>query len=495
MPPEDSRLSPVPRKENTSSWEDKWLFLIMLALGVMGMFVLWGVDVPQLYVTAWPVTCLLGYAAFLGFSKRYQIREDRAGDNLYYLGFLYTLVSLGHALWVFTDKEDGAGQIIVDFGIALATTILGLALRVVFNQLREDPVEAERQIRLELNRSVRDLVDDMSKMRMAVTGYTKQIEQSIEEVHFESRKAVEENIQNTTESYKQVVSDLDTQIRASYSRLDTSTGELATTISGAREAVEGLEQRISEVRLEPELFERVLRESVEPITSAAQEFRGKILNIRFDPDLIERAITRPFENFSEELDHLRDLHLRQTNMIESLSSTIDEAAKGVGGVSVALGEISRLKLPEDAISNAIEPAYRQLNAYLHGLQSQSEADKGRLEALSDTVNGLTTQIANLDGAFTSVLGVGDAISSMHSGFSEIADSMKETTTEVASAISKHTELVQSLNLDVQETADRLRNYRSEMDSELDAVRQANQKVFSDLAQLAETVVNRLQRDS
>ena len=52
-----------------------------------------------------------------------------------------------------------------------------------------------------------------------------------------------------------------------------------------------------------------------------------------------------------------------------------------------------------------------------------------------------------------------------------------------------------LNIDVQSTVDRLQNYRSEVDRELELVTQTNKQVFSQLAQLAETVVTRLEPDS
>jgi len=493
MAAEGRKSQSLPRKFNTSSWADKWLFGIFLVVGAAGMWILWEIiGVAQHYVTAWPVGCLLIYALFLGFTKRYQVREDRAGDNLYYLGFLYTLVSLGHALWGFGDSADGAKQIIEDFGIALATTILGLALRVLFNQWREDPIEAERNIRLELNKSVQDLVDEMSRMRMAVTGYTRQVEQSIEEVHFASRKAIEEHIRDTTETYQKTVAAVGSQIEASAASLSQSTGELTNHINTSSRALDGLTQRINEVKLDSDLFEGVLRDAVEPLTASAQEFRGKIQNIRFDPEMIERAIAQPFEQFSEALDHLRDHQAQQNHMISALSQTIDEAAKGAHGIKDALHEVSSLKIPEDAISNAIEPAYQELNEYVSALRTQSQSDQTQLQNLSETVAGFATNISSLEGAFNSVLGVGNAISSMHSGFTEIATSINNTTTEVSSAISKHTELVQGLNIDVEETASRLQEYRAGVDRELELVRQANQQVFSQLAQLAETVVTRLE---
>jgi hypothetical protein len=63
--------------------------------------------------------------------------------NLYYIGFLYTLTSLGVSLWQFSSTE-GAETIVTNFGVAIASTIFGVALRVLFNQMRQDPVEVER---------------------------------------------------------------------------------------------------------------------------------------------------------------------------------------------------------------------------------------------------------------------------------------------------------------------------------------------------------------
>ena len=495
MPEQNRMPEPLPRKPYVSSWDDKWLFAIILAVGTAGMFVLWGLRVPQLFVTAWPVTCLLTYAAFLGFTRRYQVREDRAGDNLYYLGFLYTLISLGHALWVFSDIEQRADRIIVDFGIALATTILGLALRVIFNQLREDPIEAERTARLELNKTVSDLLDEMSAMRVAVSGYTGQIRQSIEEVLHESRKAIEENIKNSTEAYQKLVVDLSNQIKTSSSSLSSSTDQLTSHVNRASSSVEGLHAKIDQVDLESDLFERVLREAVGPLTTSAEEFRSKLSQIQLDPGMVERAINRPFERFSELLSEITERHAKETEIISTLSSTIDEANMSAKGIASSLDQLSNLKIPEDAITNAIEPAYRELNEYLTSLRAQSERDQSRLESLESTVTSFSSQVSGLDSAFASVLDVGTSISSMQSGFLDIAASIKTTTLEVSGVLERHTELVKMLNIDVQSTVDRLQNYRSEVDRELELVTQTNKQVFSQLAQLAETVVTRLEPDS
>jgi hypothetical protein len=125
------------------------LFLVFVFVGAA--YVVWAklAGVPAVLVTAVPLVLMVVYALALGLARYLRLRDDQAGDNLYYLGFLYTLTSLGVSLWQFSPNE-GAEGIVTNFGVAIASTILGVALRVVFNQMRQDPVEVERTARLEL---------------------------------------------------------------------------------------------------------------------------------------------------------------------------------------------------------------------------------------------------------------------------------------------------------------------------------------------------------
>ena len=73
----------------------------------------------------WPIAvfAFLLMVAF-GYSEwRFKIgQEDRLGDDLYYLGLTYTLVSVAHALWAFTGVLD-VDKLVSDFGVALLTTL------------------------------------------------------------------------------------------------------------------------------------------------------------------------------------------------------------------------------------------------------------------------------------------------------------------------------------------------------------------------------------
>jgi hypothetical protein len=130
------------------------VFLLFVAAGSAYIVLAKLGGVWQLYVTFVPVAIMLGYAALIVLARGLRLRDDQSGDNLYYMGFLFTLTSLGVSLYQFSASR-AAEEIVQNFGIAIGSTIAGIGLRVIFNQMRRDPVEVERTMRLELAEAAR----------------------------------------------------------------------------------------------------------------------------------------------------------------------------------------------------------------------------------------------------------------------------------------------------------------------------------------------------
>jgi len=143
-------------------------------------------DVRQAFVTFAVLAVMFGYAYLAAKQSRFRVRLDQAGDNAYYLGLLFTLTSMAFALYEFgvtTDAgaaagaagagagggaggglpgaaggagqtaigETGVDEIISNFGIALASTVAGIFLRVFLHQMRVDPADVENMTRIELS--------------------------------------------------------------------------------------------------------------------------------------------------------------------------------------------------------------------------------------------------------------------------------------------------------------------------------------------------------
>src|SRR6267142_1002392 len=85
----------------TTTRLDIIVFLLSVVLGVAAYSVLRFLHVPQWVVTSSLVGLMLLYAVGVASIPRLRVRLDQAGDNAYYLGLLFTLVSMAFALYAF----------------------------------------------------------------------------------------------------------------------------------------------------------------------------------------------------------------------------------------------------------------------------------------------------------------------------------------------------------------------------------------------------------
>ena len=129
--------------DRVSSLPDNYLFISGVSIGGFAIILLRGIFGLSPILTAFfPAFILFGYFYVLRFSPTFRQREDKAGDNLYFLGFIFTVLSLGVALYRY-QTDPNVGQIIGDLGVGLISTVIGLILRIILTHQRKDPDEIE----------------------------------------------------------------------------------------------------------------------------------------------------------------------------------------------------------------------------------------------------------------------------------------------------------------------------------------------------------------
>ena len=95
------------------------------------------------------------------------VTGDAKGDSIYYLGFLFTLVALIAALISFDAESDTISMLGVlrNLGIALVTTIVGLAGRIWYTMAQESPGDVEEAVRRDLEQAVSEMKSRLERVR------------------------------------------------------------------------------------------------------------------------------------------------------------------------------------------------------------------------------------------------------------------------------------------------------------------------------------------
>lgn len=258
--------------------------LIFLAFVVVGcVYIVFSkrIDLHILLVTSMPIVVMLGYAGLSFVAPSLRLRDDQTGDNLYYMGFLFTLTSLGMSLFQFS-VEDGAEDIVRNFGIAITSTIAGIALRVFFTQMRRDPVDVERAGRLELaeaSRRVRQELDatviDMNQFRRsaqqaALEGFDEIASKLIANLEDYAGRAstpikhAAESSGTTLEAMTKTITD---SLEQSARRLSEESERVAAGAGSISQALDDVSTRLSAMQTP----DRVIEVQIKPIADSLRE--------------------------------------------------------------------------------------------------------------------------------------------------------------------------------------------------------------------------------
>lgn len=266
---------------------DKQGFNLAFFIGLLGIALLKHYNCSQWVVSLYPITIMIVYASMIYFWNRLHLNEDQAGDNLYYLGFLFTLVSLAYALYQF-DQEGGTAAIIENFGIALSTSIVGLFLRILFNKMRTDTVEVEKKTRVELTQAAARLRSELVTTTETIKNTLIAVQQQTQEIMEENLKKTEElctrMIENSSNSHEQVIGNA--------SRLQQQSEKLGN-------AIEGMSDKINNISIPVDLFKDELTPIVNQINDSTQ--------------LVSSVIKKDHEN-----------SLAISNTIESLNKSTEQ---------------------------------------------------------------------------------------------------------------------------------------------------------------------------
>jgi hypothetical protein len=281
-------------------------------------------SLTPILLVAMSAALMSAYAFCIAFVPATKLRLDVAGDNMYYLGFLYTLSSLAVAI---TISE--AEQILANFGVAISSTIFGIAARVAFNQMRIDPHDIEAASRVELSEATRRVTDELNETITQLTQFRTLTLQVLAEGYEDVQKNVENAAREMFQSLKETsdknalilvelgknssseqskLSDSILNLKSSNEELVSANRSMVSQMSLASAAYQALANRYSETEvMEGKIIDEVKGQLGEIQSSISRDVTENL--VKSEKTFEENIVNTLNKNILEQSQELKDTSL------------------------------------------------------------------------------------------------------------------------------------------------------------------------------------------
>jgi hypothetical protein len=408
-----------------ADYRDQALFFGTFILGVASILSLKWFGYSEFVATAAPVFLMFAYAGIALATKQYRLREDKAGDNIYYLGFLFTLTALAYALYSYNPEGSGATEIITNFGIAIFTTIMGLALRVLFNQMREDPVEYEKEARYSLAEASRTLRAELADVSTEMSSFKRKIIQITEEGVTDIAESAKASMRESVVEFSGVAKSVAEKIEGAFSSFNEHSNHLNEIASKNVEALEVLFARIEKIDVSPELITAKLEPVISMLSEVAEEANRRNRSQTNDlkrvrsmvdaateaGDLLMKRIETSDAAFGGKIERFTKGLESSLSIVNKFAETLDASGKNL------TAEIQAIKNVSVALQEGIDGQKSVLSNLRQGVDAElSTMKKARDEAgrmlgeSEDALNSLQTALVSLSNSLVEQLSGGHTVS-------------------------------------------------------------------------------------
>lgn len=298
---------------------------------------------------------IAGYGILCFCGREQRIRLDRAGDNCYYLGLVYTLMSLSVAL---VKREIGTSPdaLIQTFGIAVGSTIVGVIARLLLIQYRMEPDDIEARARVELAAAAdelkRQLIDAASRFQT----FAVSIQDSV-------RTAVTTVTDDQINRQKELVEQINGVLTKSIEAITQST----TVIEGS-------------LKKHSSVMEKY-QSAAEKSAGAADALASKIEALAVPDDLISKGFTALQESLA--------------NTVSRLDSATQALGKSSGEFSSAATNLSQLAAQSGHVSSAMDGSFKSITSLKNAVEGMTAAVSAETARLSGGNKALDDEVTRM----------------------------------------------------------------------------------------------------
>jgi hypothetical protein len=356
---------------------DAKVFLATVVGGFLLMTALKLARIDQVITTIVIAGVVVLYSVIVVRMKRLHLRLDQAGDNAYYLGLIYTLFSMGWALWEIGKRLQlqGSGAVSVaetvigDFGLALGTTLAGIICRIVLHQMRVDPADVENESRIRLAEAASKMIAQMTDVTSSFGEFQQKLQQKQQDyaeemakLHKGMREQFQEHVQQAVANSIDALRETSTQVSEAIGGFANATTQNTTALQVASDrliAVEPPPSRLSErfdmmsekvaaIADSLELVSEKLLQTTERMSAAANDAAGAAEKV----SMVAGAVDNKIGSYQ----------IQSAEVTKSMSEAITELQFAMTGIHKSAGLMEeQVARTTDAVQSSEKAAIEVLD--------------------------------------------------------------------------------------------------------------------------------------
>lgn len=331
-----------------------------------------------------PILLMFGYLVLAWSFSAIRLHDEQTGDNLYYMGFLFTLASLGASLYLFTG-DSSTDDVVRNFGIAISSTITGIALRIFYNQTRRDVLDIERATRHDLAAAARRVRTELETSSRDFASLRRANNQLINEGFEDVVDQVERTGKKLASALQKLTEDTVNPLEKAAEKYTRIMEENLSDVSG----------KLSDVTKTIETSVSSVSKANQTVTSAASELSQRVTEVskKLQSVAVPKGVLKnEMGPVLQELGQLiKDQSARQETLAKEQSERIDKLIGAVATIADVVKKnvehSSTLKMPTEAVSGQVK------DQQIHTDRTPVERSESNSTAAPIFVEGIASQSA------------------------------------------------------------------------------------------------------
>ena len=354
------------------------LFAFLIGAGIVAIAA--GTYFNNLYINlAIPVVIMLYYTYKVYYEDEGALSIEQKADSVYYMGFIYTLVAMTASLVALANNDQlDFNSVVINFGLALTTTIIGLVVRIMWLQLDSQSLDdAESILKDRVINQTRKLSEETENIITKMTALSSQLE--------DATNQLTTNFDSLSESFElstAVNSNL-TSLTVSAENINTTFTNTSATLNNLNPQMEQLSQRVREAAQTP----AYVREELSRLEGTSLTIMQELSTISSTLTELRLNLTQVFEGIGGEMNELNvTVGQTQTTFANNNNMLIEN-------ISNMNNSIEQL---QETISSNNASFSDVMDSMLTSMMESAEAIRNRSEQLQEAINQAANAQETLD---------------------------------------------------------------------------------------------------